>query len=168
MLLTRNISIFAYITNRQPQGSVTAKSPLVSKALTHFSLRFALGDTAYRFCQMQTSPHRHKVTKNSLTTLRPVCSACHPPRLPSSRQPRVFFVRLFLPALGLRHSARSFSSCGARASPCSGFSGCEHGPQGTQASAAAALRPQSSGSGAVVHGLRCSAAVGSSQTTDRI
>ncbi|XDB65147.1 hypothetical protein AB1E18_018439 [Capra hircus] len=49
-----------------------------------------------------------------------------------------------------------------------GFSGCEHGPQGTQASAAAALRPQSSGSGAVVHGLRCSAAVGSSQTTDRI
>ena len=83
MLLTRNISIFAYITNCQPQGSVTAKSPLVSKALTHFSLRFALGDTAYRFCQIQTSSHRHKVTQNSVTTLRPVCSACHPPTSPA-------------------------------------------------------------------------------------
>ena len=57
--------IFTYITNCQPQVSVTAKNLPVSNVLTHFSLRFTLGDTVYCFCQMQTSTHHHKVTQTS-------------------------------------------------------------------------------------------------------
>ena len=37
----------------------------ISNVLTHFSLRFALGDTVYCFCHMQTSTHHHKVTQTS-------------------------------------------------------------------------------------------------------
>ena len=74
MLLTRDISILAYITNHQLQMSVTAEKPPVSKALIRFSLRFALGDTAYRFCQMQTSPHHHEITQNSVTALKVPCA----------------------------------------------------------------------------------------------
>ena len=81
MLLTRDISILAYITNHQLQMSVIAEKPPVSKALIRFSLRFALGDTAYRFCQMQTSPHHHEITQNSVTALksRVLCLFIPPP-----------------------------------------------------------------------------------------
>ena len=45
--------------------SYCKKNLPVSNVLTHFSLRFALGDTVYYFCQMQTSTHHHKVTQTS-------------------------------------------------------------------------------------------------------
>ena len=54
----------------------------------------------------------------------------------------------------------STSSCGVRASHCSGFSCCGAQALGTQASEVAALRLWNTGSVAVTHGLNCSAACG--------
>ena len=96
MLLTRDISILAYITNHQLQMSVTAKNPPVSKALICFSLRFAPGDTAYRFCQMQTSPHHHKITQNSVTALKVPCALpIHPSPSPTPSNHRSFLFVYF-------------------------------------------------------------------------
>ena len=81
----------------------------------------------------------------------------------------IFYFILFLAVLGLHCRARALSSCGERgllsaavrrpliaaASPIA-----EHGLQGARASVVVARGPQSTGSVAVAHRLRCSAACG--------
>ena len=58
------------------------------------------------------------------------------------------FIYLFLAVLGLRCCAWAFSSCGARASQCGGFSCCGARALGARTSVA------------VAHGLSCSVACG--------
>ena len=59
-----------------------------------------------------------------------------------------------------RAVSRGYSSCGAWASHCSGFSCCAARTLGSRASAAVAPRLQSTGSAVAVQGLSCSVACG--------
>ena len=95
--------------------------------------------------------------------------ACHFKINESSVRTTVFFcvflkliyvIYLFLAALGLCCCARAFSSCGERASHCSGFSCCRARALGTRASGVVARGLWSAGSEVVVHGLSCSVACG--------
>ena len=54
-------------------------------------------------------------------------------------------INLFLAALGLRFCTRAFSSCGAQASHCGGFSCCRAWALGAQALVVAAHRLSSCG-----------------------